>query len=117
MRFIKFALLIPVVLPSLTWGGLIEGTLFKNGQPVADREIRIHCESTVRCFIKFEGDENKCGTNPEGDFSFYVDQPGICTFEVVALGLKHRIYSYQDPVRYDFDLVKQPDSRYLLRRR
>lgn len=108
MRFIKFALLATVVVPSLASGGQIDGTLFQNGQPVANKDIRIRCEPNVS--------ESRT-TDPQGTFRFYVEQSGICFFEVVDLGLTHKIYSYQYPVRYDFDLVKQPEGGYLLRRR
>jgi hypothetical protein len=107
MRFIKFALLATVVLPSLASGGQIDGTLFQNGQPVANKNIQIRCEPNVL--------ESKI-TDPRGTFRFYVKQSGVCFFEVVDLGLVHRIYSYRGPVRYDFDLVRQPEGRYMLRR-
>jgi uncharacterized GH25 family protein len=116
MRFTKFALLATAVVPSLALGGQIDGTVFKNGQPVGNGDIRIRCEPNVS--------ESRT-TDLQGTFSFYVEQSGICSFEVVDLKAAedkrivaaHRVYSYQYPVRYDFDLVPQPGGGYSLRRR
>ena len=107
MRMIKFALLASVLFPAITWGGQINGTLFRDGQPVVNKGVRIRCEPNI---------VQSAATDSQGVFTLYVSQTGMCLFEVVDMGLTHRIYSYQLPVRYDFDLVRQPDGGYLLRR-
>jgi hypothetical protein len=108
MRLIRFALPTTFLLLSLAWGGQIDGTLYQSGQPVAGQNIQVRCEPNVL---------QSGTTDSRGAFSIYMDQTGICAFEVIDLGVTHKIYSYRDPVRYDFDLVVQPDGRYLLRRR
>lgn len=107
MRIIKVALLASFLFPTITWGGQINGTLFQAGQPVANENVRITCEQNIAQTIP---------TDSQGRFTFFVRQTGMCHFEVVDMGLTHKIYSYNLPVRYDFDLVRQPDGGYLLRR-
>lgn len=107
MRMIKFALLVSVLFPTIIWGGQINGTLFRNGQPVANENIRITCE---------QNRVQNVATDPQGRFTVFVLQTGMCDFEIVRTGVKHKIYSYQLPVRYDFDVVRGPDGQDQLRR-
>ncbi len=107
MAIIKFAVLASVFLPSIAWGGQINGTLFRDGQPMANEDIRITCGQNIVQAI---------ATDSQGRFTFFVHQTGTCDFEIVRMGLTHKIYSYQLPVRYDFDVVRATDGRYLLRR-
>jgi hypothetical protein len=107
MKTMKLALLASIFFPTIAWGGQINGTLFQNGKPVANKAVQIQCGQKI---------VQSTATNSEGEFAVFVHQPGICQFEVVDMGLRHKIYSYQLPVRYDFDVVRAPDGRYLLRR-
>lgn len=106
MRLIEGALFASIAVSCPTFAGQIDGSLFKGGQPVANKDIRLRCE----------GRTLQSRTTPDGTYRFFVEQSGVCLFEVVDPELTHKIYSYQDPVRYDFDLVSDGNG-YLLRRR
>lgn len=108
MRRSKYALLTMLLLPFVAWGGQINGTLQQNGAAVVGKSIHIRCGVNII---------QSATTNSLGAFSFYIPPIGICAFEVEGLGLSHKVYSDHDPVRYDFEMVEQPDGRYLLRRR
>jgi len=100
-------LLVSVLFPTITWGGQINGTLFRDGQPVANEEVRIRCGQDAQC-VK---------TDSQGRFTFFVRQTGICHFEIRRTGATHKIISYQLPVRYDFDIFRETDDQDRLRRR
>jgi len=58
-------------------------------------------------------------TDNKGSYSVYVQNPGQCRFILFRPNLvpvETMIYSYNQPVKYDFDLVFQNNS-YMLRRR
>jgi hypothetical protein len=38
MRVINFAVFASILFPAITWGGQINGTVFRDGQPVERRE-------------------------------------------------------------------------------
>jgi uncharacterized GH25 family protein len=107
MRVIKLGLLASVLFPAITWGGQISGTLFRDGQPLANEDVRIICEQNTAQTV---------ATDSQGRFMFFVRQTGMCGFAVAKIGVTHKIYSYQLPVRYDFDVVRAPDGRFPLRR-
>ncbi len=90
------------------WGGQVEGTLFKDGRPVAGAAIELRSAAEVI---------ERGKTDAAGAFRVFLEETGSYEFVVPEHGLSYRIYSYPSPVRYDFDLVKQSDGSYLLRRR
>ncbi len=107
MRVICSVLLASFLFPTIAWGGQISGTLFRNGQPVANEEVRIRCGQNIGQPVV---------TDSQGRFTVFVQQAGTCDFEITRMGLTHRIISYQLPVRYDFDIVRAPDGQDRLRR-
>ena len=104
--FIIFVLIL--VAPHLADAGHVYGTLRANNQPVAHVSGQINCGSMsygVR-------------TDQHGSYSIYIPQKGRCTLCIPYGGqvATHDLYSYDNPVRYDFDLIRQ-GAGYILRRR
>ncbi len=109
MRITTFALVAALIFPAVSFAGQINGTLRINGRPAPSGvQVNIICGGQ-----HFSGE-----TRSRGSYSVYVNQTGRCTFTVPDYGgaSDDKIYSYSDPVRYDFDLSKS-NSSYQLRRR
>jgi hypothetical protein len=108
MKIGTFVLLAILFFPQVTYSGKINGTLRQDGRSVGHGvPIQITCAQEA-----YPGK-----TNERGAYSIYVNETGNCSFELPGFpGARHPINSYLDPVRYDFELVKQGDG-YVLRRR
>ncbi len=91
-----------------TRAGQIDGTLFKDGRPVAGATIELRRGEDVSL---------RSTTDAMGAFRVFLQETGSYEFVLPEHNLRYRIYSYPSPVRYDFDLAKQDDGSYLLRRR
>jgi hypothetical protein len=102
------ALVLPLAWTTPAWGGQVEGTLFRDGRPVSGATVELHSAAEVKERVK---------TDPAGAFRAYLRETGSYEFVLPEHALSYRIYSYPSPVRYDFDMVKQGDGSYLLRRR
>jgi len=108
MKSTTLFLLAACVLSAEAFGGWIDVTLFENGKPLADRKIQITCGTEVLAPVTRDS---------WGVWRFFTRHEGTCEFQLLdPVPLSHKIYSYRDPVRYDFDLIRQ-DGGYLLRRR
>src|SRR5262245_36105514 len=108
----RLLMLIGLVLfvPLTIYAGQIYGNLRgPNGQPIQkDLAVEIKCGEKVVTGL----------TDAYGSYRVYAAEKGRCTFKVVYQGqdVPFDVYSYDDPVRYDFDLVIE-NGRYTLRRR
>lgn len=114
MRRIGMLLLLILLFPTGALAGQIFGSLKQNNSSVGNGVgVRIQCGEKGR---PIEG-----ATDSYGSYSLYVPQPGKCAFTVYYSGqwsVPYEIYSDQaDPVRYDFELVRQDDGSYRLERR
>ena len=108
MKIGTFVLLTILVFPSATYAGKINGTLRHDGRSVG-HGVPIHITCAQRAYPGT--------TNERGAYSIYVNETGNCSFELPSFsGAVHPINSYRDPVRYNFELIRQGDG-YLLRRR
>ncbi len=110
MKKITMLLLLILFLPTFAFAGQIYGSLKIDNKSVGEGvEIKIKC-----------GEAPYSGrTDPYGSYSVYLRQAGRCTLTVTYGGQESQpfgIESYEDPVRYDFDLVRQ-DGTLVLRRR
>src|SRR5713226_10205745 len=67
--------------------------------------------------IQYTGGPAQGATDAYGSYNLYVRPPGKCTLRVLYKGawVQTEINSYNDPVRYDFDLVRQSNGNYSLR--
>lgn len=106
ISFIVFVLFLAA--PHLADAGHIYGTLRANNRPVANVSGQINCA----------GGSYGVRTDQRGSYSTNIRQKGRCTLCINYGGrlATHDIYSYDNPVRYDFDLIRQ-GAGYVLRRR
>jgi hypothetical protein len=102
--FLAFALF--VTLPALA--GNIYGSLWTDGKPVPGVQIQINCPGS-----------HPAQTDGNGAYSVFVPENGRCTFHVNFQGrsVDTPVASYGNPVKYDFDLVRQSDGSFTLRSR
>lgn len=111
MKVIAKLTFIVLLFPSFASAGSVHGDLREDGKVVGPgRVVRIQCGSSN----PVEG-----RTDDNGSYRLYVRERGRCTFTL--LNYKGQspstfIYSYDDPVEYNFDLVLE-GGHYLLKRR
>jgi len=109
MRAVGCLVLLVLLFPTIAFAAQVYGSL-KEGDRSLEQGIRIDitCGSNA-----YTGE-----TDAHGSYSIYVRQTGRCTFTVHYRGQDPHveIYSYNDPVKYDFDLVQTPGGYQLKRR-
>ena len=107
MREIVFATAI-LLFMSAAYAGQINGTLRKDGKPI---------EQGISVTIKCPKDSYEGKTRARGYFSVYVREKGKCQFSVPEYpGTGALVYSYKNPVSYNFNLVKD-SGNYKLKKR
>jgi hypothetical protein len=109
MKAIKLLLFSILFFPTVAYGGQIYGTLTVDNRPVGKGiQVVILCGAT----------NGKGETDDYGSYKVFA-QKGKCTLKVIYGGqeILFGIYSYDDPVRYDFDVVRGGDGKYFLKRR
>jgi hypothetical protein len=109
----KIALMIVVLglslLPFSVHAAQIFGSLKEDGRSIPAKVVyEVLCGAQ-----KYVGE-----TDGYGAYVFNAGR-GKCTFKVYYKGQapSFDVYSYDDPVRYDFDLILQSNGQYMLRRR
>jgi len=110
MKSLAVVLLI-VLLPGFATAAQIVGSLKEGDRPIGQGvPVQIQYGNTP---------VGKGTTDNYGSYNLFVKQKGNCTFSVYYGGawVSTTVYSYDTAVRYDFDLVRQSDGRYVLRRR
>jgi hypothetical protein len=87
--------------------GNIYGSLWIDGHPAQGAQIQIRCSSS----------HPTANTDGNGSYSAFVPENGRCGFLVNFQGHSGEttIASYDNPVRYNFDLFRQGDGSYVLR--
>ncbi len=98
-------LLAPVVM-----AGLVLGTLRENNQPVAaGTDVELVCGGNPPV---------KAKTAADGSYKVLAKEPGKCTLRVTYKGqtASAEVLAYEQPTKYDFDLVPE-GGKYALRRR
>ena len=74
----------------------------------------------VEISINCGGRPQQAFTDAYGAYKVYVPQPGKCTLTVSngkARSEPYPVYSSDEPTRYDFDLIQNPNGTLSLRRR
>ncbi len=107
---ILMCLLVGFWLPVRTYGGDIYGTLWKDGKNIgAGVRTQIICGNRVY----------QSQTNKQGSYRMFVPVRGRCSFTVEFQAQRASVVvaSYDDPIRYDFELISLANGRYVLRRR
>lgn len=111
MKKIPLLLLIMMCVPMLAFGAQIFGSLrWNNGSVGANVPVRIQCAEGG-----YEG-----RTDAYGAYSVPLRPSRKCVLTVYfgnQWSNPFPVYPYEDPVRYDFDLVPQPDGKIGLTRR
>jgi hypothetical protein len=99
------AALFPAILPA----GQVYGSVTAGGHAVPRAGVTIRCGGAV----------SSGGTADDGSYRVNVPQQGRCTLELAGYQgpPSAEVFSYANPARYDFDLVRLPNGRYELRRR
>ncbi|MBI4528839.1 MAG: carboxypeptidase regulatory-like domain-containing protein [Deltaproteobacteria bacterium] len=107
MRALMVLLVLVVMGSESALAAQIYGSLVQNGKPVPG--IEVYVVDCAGCQAK---------TDAYGSYRIYIPTSGKFTLKVrYGSGeLSHLIYSYNNPVRYDFELVNQA-GQYVLRRR
>jgi len=82
------------------------GSLWLDGRPVQGAQIEVTCS-----------DRHQAQTDNNGSYSIFIPEKGRCVFQVVFAGHSGRteVASYDNPIKYDFDLIRQNDGNYVLR--
>ena len=88
--------------------GNIYGSLWMDGRPAPGAQIQIRCTGS-----------HPAQTDGNGAYSVFVQENGRCTFHVDFQGhsVETAVASYGNPVKYDFDLIRQSDGSFTLRSR
>lgn len=110
MKKVLLSALLLIAAAAQVWAAQVYGSLKINGQPAkAAVRIEIMCGSGK----PFAGD-----TDQYGAYRINVPETGKCTLKVRYgnQDVPYAIYSYDQAVRYDFDLVME-NGKYALRRR
>lgn len=111
MKKVALLLVIILCLPILGFGAQIFGRLRANNASVGkDVWVKIQCDNG-----KFEAK-----TNAYGSYRVLMPLSKNCQLTVYYQGKESKpfkVYPYKDPVRYDFDLLKQDDGSLALRRK
>ena len=109
MKVIRLLLLSILISPATAYAGQIYGTLMVDNKAVG-KGVKV----AIECGTTNGGDD----TDDYGTYKVFVPK-GKCTLKVNYGGqeLSFPIYSYDDPVRYDFDIVRGGDGKYFLKRR
>jgi len=83
--------------PLTAQGAQIYGSLSKGGSPLAGTRVAVACDS---------GDQAEARTDDHGAYRLFVAHTGRCTLSLPDNGgASAAIYSFDEPVRFDFDLV------------
>ena len=91
------ALLTALATPAQTQAAQIYGSLFESGGAVSGQVVRVTCDS---------GDRDEKTTDARGAYQLFVKSTGTCTLSLPNKGgASAPIYSFDEPVRFDFDVV------------
>ena len=110
MRYFSILVLALLVFPGIALGGQVYGKLKEAGRSVPEGiEVTVRCANDKTYSTK---------TDRFGSYRVYVGETGRCSMSVEKAGTswKGDIRSYKNPVRYNFDLVKE-GNKYVLRRK
>jgi hypothetical protein len=99
MRLLDAAALVLLVTPGAAVAGNLYGSITQAGKPVAGAAVVVTCG----------GSTYKAQTGADGGYRVHAKETARCTLEITHQGqpAKVEIVSYNDPTRYDFELVTE----------
>ena len=99
-----------LVLTTLALGSQVYGTLKEGAAPIG-AGVRVEVSCGANTYFAY--------TDAYGSYKINVPLKGKCTLRVHYNGqiVLYDIYSYDDPVRYDFEVIKQSNGTYQLKRK
>ena len=75
----------------------IYGSVYEGGRGLSGQVVRVVCDS---------GDRDEKKTDGKGGYRLFVKRTGKCTLSLPGKGgASAAIYSFDEPVRFDFDVV------------
>lgn len=111
MKKLTSMILLLIGCAELAIAGQIYGNVKEGNRSVGEGvEISINCASKPIA----------ARTDTYGSYKIYVPNSGKCSLTILyqnRWSQPFSIYSDQEPVRYDFELLKQPDGTFTLKRR
>jgi len=110
MKISALVLLIFCFCPNSCFAAQIYGTLRDTGRPVGPRvKVEVTCGRSLY----------PAETDNYGSYKLFANETGRCTLRVHYQNQAPEIAvdSYRDPAHNDFDLIREPNGQYLLRRR
>jgi hypothetical protein len=110
MKVAATAFLLLILFPNFGTAAQVYGTLRELDRPVA---------ANIRIEIVCGGNVYPAVTDNYGSYKLFARETGKCTFRVYYQNQVPQmiIDSYTDAAHYDFDLVRQTDGRYQLKRK
>jgi len=94
---------------SPAWAGQIYGTLRETDRPISNVKIEVVCGNSTYSAM----------TDASGLYRLFAKETGRCAVRAYYQNQTPQtvIDSYANPAHYDFDLVRQQNGQYELRRR
>ena len=94
---------------SPVWAGQIYGTLREADRPIGNVKIEVVCGNSTYSAV----------TDASGLYRLFAKETGRCVARAYYQNQAPQIVidSYANPAHYDFDLVRQQNGQYELRRR
>ncbi len=101
-------LCLAAIWPVSAFAGNIFGHLSENRQPVKGADVTVTCGSR----------NYQARTDDDGSYSLRADEPDRCMFSVKYKDqtAETEVFSYDQPTRYDFELVMS-DGKYALKKK
>jgi hypothetical protein len=110
MKILASSLFCFILLPESLHASQIFGTIRQGGNPLPNTTIQMSCG----------GRRHDGSSDQYGSYSVYIPEKGKCSFSLIVntntVGPVD-VFSYDDPVRADFDVIQDSNGRLVLRRR
>lgn len=110
MKTLRYFILVlsMTALSPAAFAALIYGSIVSGGAPVRNQDLTIKCGAETQT----------TRTDDRGSYNVKPSQNGKCTLSLSYRGqaLSFDVYSQKKPARYDLEIVRGSDGRWILRR-
>jgi len=110
MKMLLSSIICLLLFPRSLYAAQILGTIRQGGNPLPNAAIQVSCGAR-----RHDGRADQYGT-----YSINIPEKGRCSFSVTFNGKTAGpvdVFSYDDPVRADFDVIPDSNGNLVLRRR